>query len=123
MAENSMLTLIKFTDGSGLLVRENPEEIDNMEEQSENGRLILSLQDESKVRVNLNNAITYFRVEPPKEDDVVVEEFEKGGVITLRSGLEQMSVRFKTDEDLIRNVLIFFTEETLEKALLARKNA
>lgn len=68
------------------------------------------------------DAISHYTEVELLEPEVKVEEREDGAKITVNSNTKSVSVDFKDDDEVIKNLLIHFTEEILSKALEARKS-
>lgn len=123
------ITYLELKGGAQFLVDMEPENFNKLVIEDNGGPLSnvfckIPLYSGSSTWILVRNISNFTEVDPPKEKQGLnVDERDDGAKITLQSGLKQMSVDFKDDEALIKEFLIYFTEDVLREALRARMRA
>lgn len=121
------VVLITLSHGGAVLTTMSMKEVDEtMLEYSNhaaNGIIHFPLLSGKTASVMPHHVADWIEVDPPKGGNgITVEERDSGAKLTVRSGVQQIGVDFKDDEALISDFLIQFTEEVLEKSLIARRS-
>lgn len=123
------ITYLELINGGQYLVDMEPATFNKLVVEDNGGPLSnvfckIPLHSGNSTWILVRHIASFSEIEPPKSrQGLNVEEREEGAKVTMQSGMKQISVDFIDDETLIKEFLIYFTEDVLRAALRARMRA
>lgn len=122
------VVLVSLSHGGSIITSLPLAEVDSVmleySHHDANGYIVLPLLNgNDEARLFPRHVVDWVEIDRPEAGEkITVEERESGAKVTMRSGMRQIAADFQDDETLITDLLVKFTEEVLEKALVARRS-